>query len=156
MENTTSGKYPGSSLAPMPEAGHPVVRYSVASSSASCGPPDALPPMRGTPSRPHRGVCLSPTRPSRLFPSSIAPQSSLRSTTSPPPPSRSVGPNLVPVKRGLPPSTDSANSSVPSANNIVNKPTASIRPAHSINDYNRHDFSHSAVPGSVYSLHVRY
>ena len=34
-----SGKYPGSSIAPVPDVNHPVVRYSAASSSASCGLP---------------------------------------------------------------------------------------------------------------------
>ena len=119
-------------------------------SSATLRPPPRPPvdslgapqPTRGTP-------CLSPMRPSLPSPSLIAPRSSQRSTSSRPP---------RPVKRESLPSTDSVSLPVPSVsvNNIVNKSSAPIRPAHSISDYNRHDFTRSAVPGSVYNLHVRY
>ena len=37
--STQSGKYPSSSISHVPEAGHPVVCYTAASSTASCGLP---------------------------------------------------------------------------------------------------------------------
>ena len=57
-----------------------------------------------------------------------------------------AGSNLVPVKQ----------ESTLSSADVNPTSSAPIRPAHSISDYNRRDFTRSAVPGSVYSLYVKY
>ena len=54
--------------------------------------------------------------------------------------------SLVPAKRESILLSDSASVNL----------SAPIRPAHSISDFNRRDFSWSAVPGSVYNLHIKF
>ena len=113
--------------------------------------PGMPPLMRGCPFRSsteqsHPGICPSPMRQSRLSLSSTASRFSPSSTTSPPPPSRNAGSSTVPAKR----------ESIPSLDSVSTKLSAPIRPAHSISDYNRRDFSRFAVPGSVFNLHVKY
>ena len=107
--------------------------------------------MRDCPSRPSTGPFhqdISPylTKRSQLSPSSTVPRSSRSSITSPQPHSKIAGSNLVPAKQ----------ESIPLSDSVTSTSSAPIRPAHSISDYNRRDFSRSAVPGSVYSLYVKY
>ena len=112
---------------------------------------DAPHHMRDCPFRPSTeqsrpGIYPSPMKRSQLSPSSIVHRSSRPSTTNLRPRSKIAGSNTVLAKQ----------ESIPSLGSVSVKPSASIRPAHSISDYNQRDFSWSAVPGSVYSLHVKY
>ena len=109
-----------------------------------------------------RVTCLSLTRHFRQSRMSTMPPRlrSLLSTDNRLPQSRLIAVlNRVPARPASVPFTADIPSSVsPVVASTATSTTSSgrIRPAHSISDYNRPDFSRSAVPGSVFNLHVKY
>ena len=163
------GNYPGSSTTTTTSLSqdavggptYPVARYSAAVSSASCGLPGCATSYERPPFVPinHAGS-------SRYLPISqeAVPAVSFIDRASVPPRLRSHSSTVsrpllspliaesstVPVKQGSVPSTAEVSPSSSSAS------AGPIRPAHSVTDYNRRDFSRSAVPDSVYNLHVKY
>ena len=173
-----SGDYSGTSSdatkpheAPRP-ASYPVVRYSAPPTSASCGLPGCATTYERQPS-----VSISHAEPTRYLPitheafqtvsyvdraltpsvSIIDRQPSSIDSRQPPSPLTTGSAKLA----SAPSMADihAASVSIPasaSATSISAASSGRIRPAHSVTDYNRRDFSRSAVPGSVYNLHVTY
>ena len=135
---------------------YPVARYSAPISSASCGLPGCATSYERPPF-----VSLDHAGPSRFLPISheAVPAVSFIDRASAPtvalfsrqPRSPLIAASSkVPVKQGSVPSTADTSSASPSSS------SGPIRPAHSVTDYNRRDFSRSAIPGLVYNLHVTY
>ena len=110
--------------------------------------PDVLPPTSVSPpssATPPVPLVSSPTATAPAsFPSVTMPSKPLR-TSRPAPRHPST---MDRAKRASPPSSDDSSSDARSSGRIV--------PAHSHSDYNKRDFTRSAVPGSVYNLSVTF
>ena len=133
------------SIIPSPASPHSLLPYLVASQVL---PPLTSDPLQSSSTLPvPPATCLLPMRRSRPSPS-----------TAGHPPQSTTATSRVSARPESVPSTD--NGSVPTtfAAPSTASPASSGRivPAHSHKDYNRRDFSRSAVPGSVFNLKVTY